>query len=388
MQLDSLHVIVAGAALGGAATALLLARAGARVTVLERIARPRAVGAGIALAENGLAVLESLGLGPAISRHAHDVGPARIVDAHGRVLLTPREPMPRVAMIRRATLQSILLDALASEPRVETVFGAEVVRATAVGAVEARVGDRALHLQGDLVVGADGVRSRVRESARFDVRLRPPGIPYLRTLVPEGLARNEEAWTAAGLFGSFGVDGGTYVYASAGSRACRDAVAARDLDALRAAWAEAYPPSREILAAVGSWESLIVNHVLRVDCRRWYDGRIVLIGDSAHAMAPNLGQGGNSALVDAAVLLDELRRSDDVDAALARYDARRRPAVRAVADTSARLGMLAELRWAPARWLRDRVVMPLADRAATAETTAAMLQESPRALVAIGRGAP
>jgi 2-polyprenyl-6-methoxyphenol hydroxylase-like FAD-dependent oxidoreductase len=237
-------------------------------------------------------------------------------------------------------------------------------------------------------VGADGVRSRVRESARFDVRLRPPGIPYLRTLVPEGLARNEEAWTAAGLFGSFGVDGGTYVYASAGSRACRDAVAARDLDALRAAWAEAYPPSREILAAVGSWESLIVNHVLRVDCRRWYDGRIVLVGDAAHAMAPNLGQGGNSALVDAAVLLDELHRSDDVDAALARYDARRRPAVRAVADTSARLGMLAELRWAPARWLRDRVVMPLADRAATAETTAAMLQESPRALVAIGRGAP
>ena len=67
MNLDALHVIVVGGATAGAGAALLLARAGARVTLIERVADPRAVGAGIAIAENGLAVLESIGLGPAIA---------------------------------------------------------------------------------------------------------------------------------------------------------------------------------------------------------------------------------------------------------------------------------------------------------------------------------
>ena len=70
---------------------------------------------------------------------------------------------------------------------------------------------------------------------------------------------------------------------------------------------------------------------------------MVLVGDAAHAMAPNLGQGANSALVDAAVLLDELRRCSDVPAALSAYQARRQPAVRRVASAAARLGRLAEI---------------------------------------------
>ena len=66
MQLADLHVIIIGGATGGGSAALLLARAGARVTLVERIAQPRAVGAGIAIAENGMAVLESLGMAPAL----------------------------------------------------------------------------------------------------------------------------------------------------------------------------------------------------------------------------------------------------------------------------------------------------------------------------------
>lgn len=385
MRITGLHVIVVGGATGGSAAALLLARAGARVTLLERVAEPRALGAGIALAENGLAVLESIGLGPALNA-ARLLRGVRITDGAGRALLEPPTPAPRVAMLRRATLQSVLLDAVAGEPRVTMRSGAQVVRAARDGSVVVRGPDGTEdRLTADLVIGADGVHSCIRGAGDFGARVRQTGIRYLRALVDDGLAAGCEAWTSAGVFGSFPVDGGTYLYASCGTPSCRAALDARDLESLRAAWGAAYAPARRLLGAVPSWETLLLNEVIRVECARWSDGRLTLLGDAAHAMAPNLGQGANSALVDASVLLDELRRADDLASGLAAYDARRRPAVRRVADTSARLGKLAELTHPWARWVRDRALLPLAGALSSERTTAAVLQEPAHRLLAIGR---
>lgn len=384
MNLSDLHVIVVGGATGGAATALLFARAGARVTLLEKVAQPRAVGAGIGLAENGLAVLESIGLGPAIAAVSRAIDTPAIVDASGRVLFAPPRPTPRVRMIRRSALQGLLLDALAAESRIERHFGVEVLAAGADGTVTARFDGQPRTLRADLVVGADGVHSRIRASGDFGARVHRPGIPYLRALVDVDAAQGVEAWTAGGLFGSFAVDGGTYFFASAGTPACRRAIEGRDLDALRVAWARAYPPSAPLLAAVPSFDALLLNRVMRVECRRWAHGRLVLLGDAAHAMPPNLGQGANSALVDAAVLLDELRRADALAAGLAAYQRRRMPAVHRVARTAAALGALAELTHPVARWLRNRVVLPLATRFG-GDPTPRVLQESTATLLAIGR---
>lgn len=384
MNLAKLHVLVVGGATGGAATALLLARAGARVSLLEKVARPQAVGAGIALAENGLAVLESVGLGPAIAALGRPIDTPAIVDARGRILAAPGRPAPRVRMVRRSALQSLLLDALAGEPRIERQFGAEVVAATREGRVTARLDGQPREYRADLVVGADGVHSQVRASGDFGARVRPPGIPYLRALVDVEAAQGVEAWTGAGIFGSFAVDGGTYLFASAGTRACRRAIAGRDLDGLRAAWARAYPPSAPLLAAVRRFDDLILNRVIRVECQQWVDGRLALLGDAAHAMAPNLGQGANSALVDAAVLLDELRRGSDLAAGLDAYQRRRIPAVAHVARTSAALGFLGERTHPAARWLRDRLLFPLVLRLG-GDPTPRVLQEPATALLAIGR---
>ena len=386
MDLAAMKIVVAGAASGGAAAALLLARAGARVTLLERVERPRAVGAGIGLADNGLAVLESLGLGPALAAVARPVGAARIVDGAGRTIFAPPEPSPRVWMVRRSDLQGLLLDAVAAEPRIDLRLGAEVVCATPDGRVSVRAASIDFELAADLVVGADGVGSRVREGGRFGARLAPPGIPYLRALVTSAPALGEEAWTAAGLFGSFAVADGVYVYASAGSSRAREAIAARDLAALRAAWAVAYPPSAPLLAGVARFEDLAIHPVQRVDCAHWHDGRLVLVGDAAHAMAPNLGQGANSALVDAAVLLDELRRATTLTAGLTAYQERRRPAVHRVAAAAARLGALAEWTQPLAQRLRDRCLMPLAARLARPGDLDRLLQEPRETLLAIGRG--
>jgi len=385
MRVAGMTVVVVGGATGGAAAALLLARAGARVTVLEKVARSKAVGAGIAIAENGLAVLESLGLGPAIAAVSVPLSGIRVVNPKGRVLFAPPGSHPVMRMMRRSALQSVLLDALEAEPLVECRVGTEVTDVTPGGDVIARAGGRDTRLHADLVVGADGFHSQVRARGGFPARIGGSGITYVRAMVGPGLATGVEAWTEAGLFGSFPVPDGTYVYASARSPLCRRAADHTDLPAFRAAWTRVYPASAPILDAVRRWEDLLVNRVWTVRCPRWAIGRLVLLGDAAHAMPPNLGQGANSALVDAAVLLDELRRGDDLPTALAAYEARRQPAVRRVANASARLGRLAELTSPLLRGLRDGVVMPLAQRLTGGGDLSTVLQEAPDALRAIGR---
>ena len=382
MDLTGLTVTICGGATGGCAAALLLARAGARVTLLERVAEPRAIGAGIAIAENGLAVLESLGLGPALSV-ARPVTEVRIVDANGRTLLAPRGQPPRAVLLRRSTLQGMLLDAVANEPLIDRRFGTEVVRAVTDGEVTACAETGEFSLRADLVIGADGVHSRVREGGNFGARVRSTGIRYVRTLLEADVATGTEAWTPAGLFGAFAVDGGTYAFASCGTSALGSALDAGDLTAFRTAWTRAYPASARVLAGLKSFDELIQNEVIRVDCARWTDGKLVLLGDAAHAMAPNLGQGANSALVDGAVLLDELRRHDTLADGLAAYQKRRRKAVKRVADASSRLGKLAEVTHPIPRTMRDRLLMPIVGLFATTRATSLLLQEPTETLLAV-----
>jgi 2-polyprenyl-6-methoxyphenol hydroxylase-like FAD-dependent oxidoreductase len=387
MELSALHVAVVGGAIGGASTALLLARAGARVTLLERADSARAVGAGIALAENGLAVLDALGLSAALAQIGAAVTGVRVVDALGRTLFAPvggiAGDAPRILMARRSDLYALLARAVSEQPRIEARHGVQVEGVDDDGTVHLRDGTEPSSLHADLIVGADGVHSRVRASGSFGARVQPSGISYVRCLAAEGLAQNEEAWTSAGLFGSFPVPGGTYWYASLGSAASRRALSAEDLSALSDAWAVAYPPARALLANTTGFDQLLINDVVRVRCTRFYDGPRVLVGDAAHAMAPNLGQGANSALVDAAVLRAELCRADSLEQALIAYDARRRPKVERVARTAARLGKLAELTHPALRFVRDRVLMPLTALSDGRALTRAAWQEDPATLAAL-----
>jgi 2-polyprenyl-6-methoxyphenol hydroxylase-like FAD-dependent oxidoreductase len=252
------------------------------------------------------------------------------------------------------------------------------------GSVAIEIDGAVKELRGDLVIGADGVHSIVRESGDFGARIRATGIRYVRALVPSDEALGVEAWTSAGCLGSFRVDGGTYLFASCGTPALRAALEARDLVAFQRAWSNALPASAALLSAIPSWSTLLVNEVVCVDCRRFVDGPLVLLGDAAHAMAPNLGQGANSALVDAAVLSDELRAGVNLGAALVAYDRRRRPAVRLVADTAARIGRLAEVTHPAGRALRDRLLLPLLSKLSARRTTQMVLQESAEDLLAIG----
>ena len=148
-------------------------------------------------------------------------------------------------------------------------------------------------------------------------------------------------------------DGSTYLYLDVTAPPVARALAEQDLDGFRQRLAAAPPPAGPALERLGSLDALLVNQVVRVDCQRWADGRLVLVGDAAHAMAPNLGQGANSAIVDAAVLAAELATDQPLERALGRYAARRRPAVGWVQDAADRLARLSRVSHPVLRWGRD-----------------------------------
>lgn len=359
------HVAVVGAGIAGNAMALLAARAGARVTLFEASPEPRTVGAGILLQPNGLAVLDGLGLGPALEHAGRAVTRLRIADAAGDVLMDA--PVPRFAagldhglVLRRRDLLAVLVDAARAHPRVTCRFGEEVQDVAADGTVTVgHLGGRQT-LASDLVVGADGVYSRVRKRGNFEPTV-GRGPWYVRGIGPATpLDTLTEHWTSLGIFGVAPLRDATYFYASASRGDLAEAIEQRDLEFFRRTWAEVLPLAEPLLGAVRRFDDLVVNQVIRVDCRRWVDGRLVLVGDAAHAMAPNLGQGAGSALVDAAVLAWALGETSDQGQALADYEGERRAGVRPVQDLAGRLATVSEIGLPGLRHVRDAAVRVLA----------------------------
>jgi 2-polyprenyl-6-methoxyphenol hydroxylase-like FAD-dependent oxidoreductase len=366
------HAVVVGAGIGGLTASLVLRRVAARVTLVERAERPHEVGAALALQPNGMAVLDRLGLLSAVEAVSARIDRMDIRSVTGRRLLTAEMPdlgggLDHAIAVRRTDLHRLLLEAVAGVASIDTRFGWTVVSADPSGAVAissaAQSGPNlgSTSLRADVIVGADGVNSAVRTTGGFVSRV-SQGSSYGRAIV-SGRASPwfEEHWTPLGSFGQAPLGGDlVYFWAAAHVAAAADAVSRRDLGAFRQEWRRVLPAAADLLERVSSFDDLLVNTVSRVDCRRWFSGRLVLLGDAAHAMPPNLGQGANSALVDAVVLAEELASAASVMDALVGYDKRRRPLARRVQKTAAMLQRLCGIQRVPARRVRDALLAGLA----------------------------
>jgi 2-polyprenyl-6-methoxyphenol hydroxylase-like FAD-dependent oxidoreductase len=363
---------------------------------VERVADPAEVGAGLLLQPNGLAVLIGLGLDDALVSAGVSTAGNAVRSADGRVISRIAAPdygpgLDQFIAIRRGALYSALLAAVRDDSTVSCHFGTMVVSANAAGRITVSAGPADSRVfAADLVIGADGTRSTVRAAGDFGATTSATGHRYLRAIVPAVAGETTELageyWTEIGLFGGTRIDNShLYFYADVTSGPVADAAANRNLQDLSNRWASALPVAGELLRRVTSFDQLLINDVTTVRCRRWFDGRLVLIGDAAHAMPPTAGQGANSALVDAAILAHQLRQ-DPPDEALTAFDRRRRPAVRKVQRRAEQLARLAGLRGKLTRKVRDSGFRLLSTLPGTGQRISDSLQqENPAELVSIVR---
>ncbi|MEU1818924.1 FAD-dependent monooxygenase [Streptomyces roseifaciens] len=361
------RAVVAGAGIGGLTAAVALHRRGWQVTVCERAPQPAAVGAGIVLAPNALRAFDSIGFD--VTRAAGSAAPAALGlrRPDGRWLkradtraMTARYGSPPLAVHREALVEALT----AGLPEGTIHYGAAVtaVDGTDDPAERPIVLTASGEFTADLVIAADGIHSPLRRHHHPA----HPGLHYSgetawRTVLPADgpvPAAAAETWGRGERFGVVPLaDGRVYIYATA-------------------VVPEGYRPAdprAELLRRYGAWHDPIPALLRRVDpaavlqhdlhdlaapLPRYHRGRLVWLGDAAHAMTPNLGQGGCQAIEDAVVLAHLLDGTDmaGVPGVLAAYSAARCARTDALRVRSRRAGRIASLTHPLAVAARDLAV--------------------------------
>ena len=355
------EAVVVGGGIGGLTAAAALHRRGWRVTVLERARTLEPVGAGLAIAPNAQRALDALGIGEPVRAMSALSGESGLRLPGGRwISRTTGEAAAErfggpVVVAHRAALVGLLAAALPAGA-LRTATAVEGVAPGVPGGEPARVETAEGQLTADLVVAADGIHSAVR-SALFPGH---PGPAYagvtswrLVTGAPPVPYRPHETWGPGRLWGTVPLaDGRLYCYATAlappGGRAADGELA--ELRRLFGAW---HQPVPAILAAADP-AAVLRNDVfsLTAPLPAFHHGRVALLGDAAHAMTPNLGQGGCQAVEDAVVLAHLAEPGADLSERLAAYSACRVPRTAMVARRSRRIAALTTWSSRPAVALR------------------------------------
>lgn len=302
-----MHAEIVGGGIGGLAAALALRQNGWSVSVQEKSAAPDPGGTAVVLWPEAMAALDQLGLGAAVRELAAQADGAALLDARGRVLAGMNSARGSF-LIPRNALHRVLADAL---PAGTVRWGVPVLPGSAETAA-------------DLLVGADGIHSTVRSTWWPSSPARPLGTVAYRGVIDREARQTTETWMRGALFGitPAGRSGLNWFACLRGGP-----VAAGDaLHTLQSRFRSAHPAIREVLEAV---EPDGIDRRVLMDVSvpgSYVRGRTVLLGDAAHAMAPNLGRGACEALRDAVALGTALPTGRQVEAGLREYDRSRRPA--------------------------------------------------------------
>ena len=355
-----LEGIIIGAGIGGLAAGVALRRRGIRVGIFERAERLDEVGAGLSLWRNAIDALAELGLAAPLRAIGLPQVGGGLRSRRGNVLATvPADSGdPLVTVVPRAELHALLLGANGPN-RVRLSAACVAVEQDATG-VTARFAD-GREVRGDVLIGADGLHSVVRAQLFGAAPPRYAGYTAWRGVavvehrrLPAGAGG--ETWGRGARFGLAPMSHDrVYWYATrnAPEGEVDDGHRKADLLRLFRGW---HPPIEAVLEATDE-EAILRNDIYdREPLARWTRGRVTLLGDAAHPMTPNLGQGACQAIEDGVVLARSLDETADVPAALAAYEERRLARTSRIVRQSWRFGRVAQWQNPVACFARDTLV--------------------------------
>ena len=337
---------IIGGGIGGVATAAALHRFGIHATVYERAPILEEVGAGMMLWPNAARVLKSLGLLDQVAALSGSSSHFLVRANCGKALMNIALGTFDVPAL--CTRRSDLLDALLSVlPNDRVRLGHEFThleesgRKVVLHFADGRIAEH------DAVVGADGIRSRVRAQL-FGIT----DPVYRGYVVWRGVASyrgtdvrrgyNSETWGPGNRFGILDIGHGRFTWYATANMPLRDVPPSeRQSDLLQrfAGWHQPIP------ALIESTELILQNGAYDLPpLRQWTSGRVTLLGDAAHPCTPNLGQGGCMALEDAMVLAKCLAKSGEgsVESALRRYEMLRKRRTRHIQHRSLVMGHIGQ----------------------------------------------
>ena len=264
----------------------------------------------------------------------------------------PADLLEGAFAVHRADLQTALADAAGG-----VLLGVEVTAVEQEGDSVLARGADGTEERADLLVGADGINSRVRASF-IDTAVRYAGYVSWRGISPVTIKAGSftESWGAGERFGLVDIGGRTYWFATKNAPAGgSDEARGRKAEVMRrfAGW---HDPIAQVIEASDE-AAILRNDVHYLDSPRvWSNRRVVLLGDAAHATTPGVGQGAAMAIEDAVVLSDRLPLEGDPAGTLAEYEAIRRPRAEGALKMSRRADRLAQLSNPVGRRLRNGAV--------------------------------
>jgi 2-polyprenyl-6-methoxyphenol hydroxylase-like FAD-dependent oxidoreductase len=363
------RVLIVGGGIGGLAVAAGLRRLGLTPTLVEKTKHFEPIGAGIGLSVNAMAAMRQLGLAEATMSAGRSTNTAEITNQHGACL--SRVHLDRLAeefgptiAIHRADLHEVLLSGCDG---LELKTGTSVDRLVDRGeVVEVEFSDGSKR-EFDRVIGADGLRSRTRLQAFGETQPIYSGYSCWRFVVdcPAGLDRMQEMLGRGLRFGLVPLSKNrvycfTCVNVAPGTPDPEDGRVER----FRARFSGFGGFAPAALEQIVRPEQLIHNDLEEMPVHPWSKGRVLLIGDAAHATTPNMGQGAAMVLEDAVVLCEMLSGADAWDDVIPAFIERREPRVRFIVDQSRRIGRVAMAENRVLTTLRDWMMWAMPERIA------------------------
>jgi 2-polyprenyl-6-methoxyphenol hydroxylase-like FAD-dependent oxidoreductase len=348
-----MKALIVGGGIGGLSLARELALRGIRARVLERAPQLNPVGAGIIMNPNAMQVLERNGLAEQVRASSWPYLTRETRDRTGRLLAT-RDYRPlyeagklaQGALVHRAHLLEVLYRSL---PAGTVQFASPVENVAALENEEA-----------DLIIAADGIHSQLRRELFGEVERRYMGYRSHRLIMDNiaGAGCFTEYLGRGQRIGLVPI-GGRRLYIWTTYNSPREERAAPSLPRQFAQFTD--PGLQRLFSALPPAESIITTEIEELWSDDWIrtteKNNIVLLGDAAHALTPNIGQGAGMAMEDAAVLAEELAAGGKIEDALVRYVGRRKPRVETVMRISREVGHDGQRSSALGCWLRERRIV-------------------------------